>query len=392
MTRRTSRRSFLGAAAGAGLALTGTRNAPAATAISAPSSRTDRAGAPQKILILGGTGFLGPWVVRAAQAKGHTVTLFNRGKTNPGLFKDLEQLRGDREQGDLKALEGRAFDAVIDTSGYVPAHVEATAKLFAASAAHYTFVSSISVYAAFGETADEIDETGAVGTVADAEVAKVDSIRASMPFYGPLKARCEAAAEAAMPGRTATIRPGLIVGPGDPTDRFTWWPVRLDKGGEVLAPGDRDGRIQVVDVRDLADWMIHCIEQKVTGVYNAVGFAGAVTMADLLHGCRCATSTPAVLTWASEEFLAAKEVGAWMEMPCWLPRANRSYANNERAIAQGLRFRPLADTIRDTLHWAKTERGERPFARTGLKPDKEQRLLAEWHEAERQPGAASGKK
>ncbi|MBL8729885.1 MAG: NAD-dependent epimerase/dehydratase family protein [Planctomycetes bacterium] len=367
-----TRRSFLAAVAAAG----------AAAPLAARAGRRTRASAPpQKILVLGGTGFLGPHFVRAALANGHTVTLFNRGKTNPGLFDDLEQLRGDREQGDLAALQGRTFDAVVDTSGYVPAHVEATARLFAESARHYQFVSSVSVYGGFGERAETFTEATPVATVDDEDVAKVSTIRQSMPFYGPLKARCEAAAEAAMPGRTSNIRPGLIVGPGDTSDRFTWWPVRIDRGGEVLAPGDPDGQVQFLDVRDLAAWMLHCVEQGVVGVFNATGFAGPVSMQDVLCACKCATASPVTLTWASEEFLAANEVGPWMTMPLWLPREGRSLVDNGRAVAGGLRFRPIADTVRDTLQWAKAERGDKPFPRTGLPAAREADLLAKWHAA-----------
>ena len=342
------------------------------------------------ILILGGTGFLGPHFVRAALANSHTVTLFNRGKTNPELFKDLEQLRGDREKGELDALKGRTFDAVIDTSGYVPAHVEATAKLFAGTAKHYQFISSISVYASFGERAGTIDERAEVGTVGEEDVAKVSTIRQSMPFYGPLKARCEAAAEAAMPGRVSNIRPGLIVGPGDPTDRFTWWPVRIDKGGEVAAPGDPDGLVQFLDVRDLAAWMLHCIEANVTGVFNAVGFAGRTSMQDLLGACKCATANDVTLTWISEEFLAEQEVKPWSEMPLWIPRDGRTVADCARAKAAGLKFRPIGDTVRDTLEWARSERGARPFKGQGLPAEREQALLKAWH-ARLQQEAKAGK-
>ncbi|MFN7587591.1 MAG: NAD-dependent epimerase/dehydratase family protein, partial [Planctomycetota bacterium] len=319
-----------------------------------------------------------PHFVRLALAAGHTVTLFNRGKTNPELFKDLEQLRGDREKGELDALKGRTFDAIVDTSGYVPAHVEATAKLFAETAVHYQFVSTISVYGAFGDRPDTIDEATEVATVGDEDVAKVSTIRQSMSFYGPLKARCEAAAAAAMPGRVCTIRPGLIVGPGDTSDRFTWWPVRIDRGGEVLAPGDRDGHVQFLDVRDLAAWMLHCLEQNVTGVHNATGFAGRTSMQEVLGACKCATSTPVELVWVSEEFLAAEKVQPYMQMPLWIPRDGRSVVDCKKAIAAGLRFRPIADTVRDTLHWAKTERGDKPFGRTGLPAERERELIAKW--------------
>ncbi|MFO1076753.1 MAG: NAD-dependent epimerase/dehydratase family protein [Planctomycetota bacterium] len=340
---------------------------------------------PLDILVLGGTAFLGPPFVRAALANGHKVTLFNRGKTNPELFKDLEQLRGDRDKGDLEALKGRRFDAVVDTSGYVPAHVTATAELFKDTVAHYQFISTISVYGAFGSRPDVIDEQTPVSTVEDEKVEKVNEIRQAMPFYGPLKARCEAAAEAAMPGRVSTIRPGLIVGPGDRSDRFTYWPWRMDQGGEVLAPGDPDGHVQFVDVRDLAQWMLHCLEQNVTGVYNATGFAGRVSMAEVLSACKCATANACELVWVSEEFLRANKIGAYLMMPLWIPRDGRSVIQNHKARDKGLVFRPIADTIRDTLQWARTERGDKPFERTGIKPERERELIALWRE---QQGAA----
>lgn len=378
-----TRRSFLAS----------TLAATAAAPLTAGAFRTcERRAAPLRILVLGGTGFLGPHFVRAALANGHTVTLFNRGQSNPGLFPDLEQLRGDREKGELDALRGREFDAVIDTSAYVPAHAEATAKLFADKAAHYQLISSISVYPGFGEKAEVVDEGAELAEVADEDVAKVNLIRQAMPFYGALKARCEAAAEAAMPGRVANIRPGLIVGPGDNSDRFTWWPVRIDRGGEVLCPGDEDGQVQFVDVRDLADWMLVCAEQKVTGVYNVTGFDGPVDMRDVLSACKCATDKSVTLTFASEEFLKANEVGPWMQMPLWLPREGRTIAANERARAKGMRYRPIADTVRDTLQWAKAERGDKPFRRTGVPAERERELLAKWHDQAKSRATGDGGK
>jgi 2'-hydroxyisoflavone reductase len=181
-----------------------------------------------------------------------------------------------------------------------------------------------------------------------------------------------------MPGRVCTIRPGLIVGPGDTSDRFTWWPVRIDRGGEVLAPGDRDGHVQFLDVRDLAAWMLLCLEQNVTGVHNATGFAGRTSMQEVLGACKCATSTPVELVWVSEEFLAAEKVQPYMQMPLWIPRDGRSVVDCKKAIAAGLRFRPIADTVRDTLQWAKAERGDKPFGRTGLPAERERELIAKW--------------
>lgn len=376
----SSRRSFLAAMAAAGVA------SPLVGAAPSGRTRTPARPANRKILVLGGTAFLGPPFVRAALANGHTVTLFNRGRTNPGLFPELEQLRGDREQGDLDALKGREFDAVVDTSGYVPAHVEATAKLFAGSATHYQFISTISVYGSFGARPDVITEQTPVATVGDDDAAKVSTIRQSMPFYGPLKARCEAAAEAAMPGRACTIRPGLIVGPGDGSDRFTWWPVRIDKGGAVLAPGDPDGHVQFIDVRDLAAFMLHCLEQGTAGVFNATGFAGRVSMAEVLGACKCATSNAVELVWASEQFLVDNKVQPYMQMPLWIPRDGRSVVDCSRAIAAGLGFRPIADTVRDTLHWAKTGRGDKPFARTGLPAEREAELITKWRQQQTEGG------
>jgi len=361
MTTPSTRRSFLQSSLAGAVAL-----AAAPTTASRPRKLS--------LLILGGTSFLGPCIVRSAQARGHAITLFNRGKTNADLFPDLEKLHGDRNTGDLASLQGKSFDAVIDTSGYVPAHVEATARLFAASAKHYTFISSISVYPDFGTTAKEIDEEAPVAEVADDVVAKVQTIRESMPHYGAMKARCERAAETEMPGRVASLRAGLIVGPDDPSDRFTWWPVRVDRGGKVLAPGDQDARVQAIDARDLGEWVLHCIENQVVGVYNAVGFDGPLAMAEFLGACKCATASACELVWASEEFLRENGVGGWMDMPLWLPREGRTYAKNDRARGKGLTFRPMADTIRDTLAWARAN--PRPFARTGLKPEREQALLA----------------
>ncbi|MFO1053220.1 MAG: NAD-dependent epimerase/dehydratase family protein [Planctomycetota bacterium] len=346
-------------------------------------SRTAKFGVrdKQRILILGGTGFLGPAVVDAALARGHEVVLFNRGKTNADLYPQLEKLHGDRDTGDLKALEGQRFDAVVDTSAYVPSHVAATAKLAAEQAKTYVMVSSISVYPAFGSKAGEIDEDAETAVVPGEVVDDVATIRASMReggrYYGGFKALCEKAAETAMPGRVANIRPGLIVGPRDSSDRFTWWPVRIDRGGEVLAPGDPKARVQVIDVRDLGLWIVHCIENEVHGVFNATGFEGALTMGDMLGGCRCATANPVELVWADDALLREQQVGPWMEMPVWIPADSNSYAKNDRARAKGLVFRPIADTIRDTLAWAKEEAGRRKmFTRTGIAPEKEAKVIA----------------
>lgn len=376
----SSRRTFLQSLAAAGAATAVTQPLAAAPT----RARTERL----NILVLGGTAFLGPHFVRAALANGHSVTLFHRGKTNPGLFPELEHLRGDRDTGDLTALHGRNFDTVVDTSGYVPSHVEATAKLLAPGCRHYQFISTISVYGSFGQRPDRIDETAATPDVPEGKAAEanaVQEIKKAMSFYGPLKARCEQAALAALPEQTCIVRPGLIVGPGDTSDRFTYWPVRCDRGGAVLAPGDPDGHVQFVDARDLAAFMLRCAEQRTTGTYNATGFHGRVSMAEVLAACKCATAQPVELVWGSEEFLAEHQVQPYLQMPLWIPRSGRSVVDCTRAIAKGLAFRPIADTVRDTLHWARTERGNRPFARTGLSAERETELVAKLRAQANQP-------
>lgn len=368
----TTRRTFLSSVAAAGAAF------PLAARSAAPA----RTGAPMKILVLGGTAFLGPHFVRAARARGHEITLFNRGRTNPELFRDLEQLRGDRDKQELEPLKGRQWDAVLDTSGYVPAHVQQAASILKDHVGHYQFISTISVYGAFDQRPERVDEDAATTTVSQQVIDEVKTIRQSFRHYGAMKALCEAAAEKEMPGRVSNVRPGLIVGPMDRSDRFTYWPWRIDRGGEVLCPGDVDGHSQFVDVRDLADWMLHCIEQNVTGVYNAVGFAGRTALSEVLSACKCATASDVRLTWVDEEFLAEHGVRPYSEMPLWIPRAGRRMVQNGKAMEKGLKFRPIADTIRDTLEWAKAERGDKPL-RSGMRPEREKELLATWHERQK---------
>ena len=363
-----TRRSLLGAG------LTLPVAASLATASSAGRSAAPATARAGKLLVLGGTRFLGPPIVEAALAAGYDVTLFNRGRSDPGRFAKLEQIQGDRDTGDLSGLQGRKFDAVVDTSGYAPLHVQQACEALRDHVAHYVFVSTVSVYP--DQSAANVDEKTPTSKLTAEAIAAATTIREGSANYGPMKAECERAAESAMPGRVTIVRPGLIVGPDDSSDRFTYWPARVARGGEVLAPPDPDAEVQFIDVRDLAAWMVHCLEERVVGVFNADGFAGRVSMAEFLHACKAATSTPVTFTWGSEEFLTEHEVGPWMAMPLWLPRAGNTYAVNDKARAQGLTFRPLADTIRDTLHWAKAERGDRPFARTGVKPEREQELLA----------------
>lgn len=323
-----------------------------------------------KLLILGGTGFLGPHFVRDATARGHEVTLFNRGKTNTHLFPELEKLRGDRKD-DLRALEGRVFDGVVDTSGYIPAHVQASASLLRDSG-QYLFVSSISAY---GEPSVPINEDSPLAVLEDPDTTDVPT------YYGPLKAACEAAAEAAMPARTTIVRPGLIVGPGDPTDRFTYWPVRIARGGRVLAPGAPSDPTQFVDARDLARFMVDLLEQRHVGAYNAAGPRDPYTIGQLLETCVEVSGSDAELVWADAAFLEKQGVAAWMEMPVWVPTdsemAGLMQVSTERSTGAGLRFRAPAETVADTLTWWKAQPEERRAKpRAGLAVDKERDTLA----------------
>jgi 2'-hydroxyisoflavone reductase len=325
-----------------------------------------------KLLLLGGTVFLGRHIVEAALGRGHEVTLFNRGQKNPGLFPQLEQLRGNRD-GDLTALQGRRWDAVIDPSGYVPRIVRASALLLADAVEHYTFISSISVYAGFATLG--MDESAPVGRLEDETVEDVSR------FYGPLKALCERAAERAMPGRVLNLRPGLIVGPHDPSDRFTYWPVRVAKGGEVLTPGSPEHLTQIIDVRDLAEWTVCMVEERTTGVYNATGPDDELTMGRLLDACRAVSSSDARCVWVSEQFLLDAGITPWTELPLWVPdneeNAGFSRVDCRKAFAAGLAFRPLADTVRATLAWDATRPVDAP-RRNGLKPEREAELLEAW--------------
>jgi len=328
-----------------------------------------------QILILGGTMFLGRYIVETAVARGHEVTLFNRGQHNPDLFPGVEKLKGNRD-GALDALQGGSWDAVIDTCGYVPRVVRASAKLLAGAVQHYTFISSISVYADLSKPG--ADESTPVGTLPDATVEEITATT-----YGPLKALCEQAAEEVMFGRVLVVRPGLIVGPHDPTDRFTYWPHRIAQGGEVLAPAQPDQRVQFIDVRDLAEWIVRMVEAGHTGIYHATGPDYILTMQQLLEQCKTVSGRDANLTWVDEELLLRHDVAPYMELPLWIPSsepeaAGHSAVDCTRAISAGLTFRPLSDTIRDTLAWDGTRPADaiRPG---GMKAAREEQLLKAWH-------------
>jgi nucleoside-diphosphate-sugar epimerase len=329
-----------------------------------------------RILILGGTAFLGPHTVKYALSRGHEVTLFNRGRTNAHLFPDLEKLVGDRKDN-LEALKGRDWDVVIDTSGYYPRVVRDSAGLLADHCKQYIFISSVSVYADFKK--EGIDEDYPVGTIEDETTEQITG-----ETYGPLKALCEQAAEKAMPGRACNIRPGLIVGPMDRSDRFTYWPVRVQKGGEVLAPGTGATRIQVIDVRDLAEFIIRCAEHKTNGVFNADSPAGEMTMKEMLLACRKISASDARFTWADAKFLEEQEVAAWSDMPVWVPEGGEESGfgmiSTERARKAGLTHRPISETIRDTLDWWANQPEERTAKlRAGLTPEREAEVLKAWH-------------
>jgi 2'-hydroxyisoflavone reductase len=324
-------------------------------------------------------------VVTAALAAGHEVTLFNRGKTNPGMFPEVEKIHGQRRRPrpdkpndpaqDLKALENRKWDAVVDTSGYFTGEVEDVCKVLAANVGQYVYISSMSVYKSLEVDATPVDEQSPLAECANKYVQDMGK---ELENYGALKRYCEEATAAAFPGKATLIRPGYIVGPHDPTDRFACWPARLLRGGECLAPGDQDNDLQFIDVRDLGDWTVHLIEQRVMGPFNAVGFDGRISTAEFLHTGKGTLNHTCSFTWVSDAFLEENKVTAWEEMGCWTPKAKNGHASNARAIAAGAKYRPIAETIRDTAHWLQTERKQDAPWRAGMKPEREQALLAAW--------------
>ena len=324
-----------------------------------------------KILILGGTKFLGRHLVELALARGHEVTLFNRGRTNPTLFPNVETIHGDREH-DIEKIAGREWDAAIDVAGYLPRIVRLAAEGLEAAVKRYVYISSISVYAGFQKIG--INESDPVGKLEDESVEQITE-----ETYGPLKALCEKTVQDLYGNRALIIRPGLIVGPNDPTDRFTYWPVRVKHGGDMIAP-DRPGTpIQIVDVRDLSAFIIKLIEENASGIYNATGPDYELSLGEMLDACKRVTGSAAAFHWASVEFLKEHEVAPWSDMPVWIPDteedAGFSRVDVSKAIDAGLRFRPLEDTIRDTIAWVETRPADHEW-RAGLNPDREKELLA----------------
>jgi 2'-hydroxyisoflavone reductase len=343
-----------------------------------------RAPAPLRILILGGTGFIGPAQVEYALERGHTVTLFNRGRTNPSLFPNVEKLVGDRNAPDGYAALGgnRTWDVVIDNPTTLPRWVSGAADALAKKTSHYMFVSTISVFRDYSQPG--IDENGPLHVPGDPLAERMGDTADTQ--YGPLKVRSEMIARERFGANVTVVRPGLIVGPGDLSDRFSYWPVRIDKGGEVLAPGTPDDPTQYVDARDLGQWMIRLAEERVFGTFNATGPATPTTMAQLLYGIKAVTTSDARFTWVDADFLEQQQVRGWSEMPVWLPPRGATEGfmriDCRKAYAAGLTFRPLADTARDTLTWYHSRpAAEQEKARAGIAPEKEKAVLAAWHAA-----------
>jgi len=376
MTRREFVKITAGAAATA---------AAASTAFAAENNASTPK--PLRILILGGTGFTGPFQVRYALSRGHKVTVFNRGKTHPGeLPTEVEQLLGDRN-GQLDALKGRQWDVVIDNPATLPVWVRDAAQILQGNVGRYVFISTISVYADTSKPG--VDETAPLAqyTGPDAMKETMEAVRASgFALYGPLKARSEQEAEKWFPKETLVIRPGLIVGPGDESDRFTYWPVRIDRGGEVLAPGEPGDPVQFIDARDLAEWTIRMVEAGATGIYNATGPATTLGVGDLLGGIKTALGSAADFTWVNTDFLEKEKVAPWSDMPVWVPPRGEEGGigriSTKKALEKGIAFRPLADTARDTLAWFKAQPPERQAKpRAGLTPAREAEVLAAWHQS-----------
>jgi len=379
----TSRRDFvqlsLLAGGAVGLGLAGRARAG--------QDETKNATKTLKILVLGGTGLIGPPMVERAIARGHEVTLFNRGKTNTHLFPDLEKLKGDRND-DLSSLQaevdsGRLWDAIVDNTASIPRWVTESAGLLANAADFYLYTSSISAYA--DSSTPGADETAPVGQISPEDEAKVLTTKnITGENYGPLKARCEDEARRAFPERWCVVRPGLIVGPGDYSDRFTYWPVRIHEGGEVMAPGNPSDPVQFVDCRDLGEWYVRLVENGTTGDFNGVGPRSPMSIAGMLYGIRATVDNEISFTWVDADFLEANEVQAWMHMTVWVPPigeyAGFSSSNIDRALAAGLTFRPLADTAAATVEfWNSLPEDRRANPKAGCPPELEAKVLEAWH-------------
>jgi 2'-hydroxyisoflavone reductase len=380
----TSRRKFLKLSALAGGSV-GLGLMPGVSAFSTAEAvgKTTKSGKSLRILILGGTGFTGPFQVRDALRRGHHVTVFNRGRTHPGeLPKEAEQLIGDRN-GKLDALKGRTWDVVIDNPTTLPVWVRDAAEILKGNVDRYVFISTISVYADTSRLG--MDETAPLAKYSGPDPMKETNatMRANnFALYGPLKAVSESEAEKWFPGKTLIIRPGYIVGPGDESDRFTYWPVRIERGGEVLAPGTPADPIQIIDARDLAEWTIRMVEQRATGSFNAVGPKSKLTMGRMLDVMKKTTGSDARFTWVDDKFLSSEKIID--DIPIWTsphgPEIGYSTMNINKAVSQGLTFRPLSDTTRATLEWFRKQPTSRQTKmRAGIRLEREAEVLAAWH-------------
>ncbi len=379
MDRRNFIRST--AFAGAAIGLSGSALSMASTsAIAAASS-------PMNVLVLGGTGFIGPPMVEYLLDRGHNVTLFNRGQTKTDLFPGVEKLVGDRNDN-LEALKGREWDVVFDNHATLPRWVRQTAELLRGSVGRYVHVSTISVYAEPDFTMpDDREEEEKLRPDEDAPLSQLPedwdgSENITGATYGPFKWQAEAEAQKAFPGKATIVRPGLIVGPGDPTDRFTYWPLRIGRGGEILSPGTGRDSTQIIDARDLVKFIVTLAENDQSGVFNATGPEARLSMAEMLYGIRALTNTPLEFTWVPAEFLEQQGVSPWGDMPCWIPGSAIMNVRLDRAFAAGLTCRPLAETVTDLLLWHDSLPEERrETVRAGISPEREAEVLAAWHAA-----------
>lgn len=338
-----------------------------------------------KILIIGGTKFLGRHLITAAQARGHEITLFNRGKFSSETFENVEQIHGDRNI-DLNKLSGRNWDAVIDTCGFLPQSVKASAEALKDAVNQYVFISSGSVYTDI--KAGDYDENTPVAKLNEDQRKRVGAIDPKGELTGPilgdmyggLKVLCEREAEKAMPGRVLNVRSGMIVGAFDPTDRFTYWVMRTKSGGEVLAPGTPNRFVQLIDAQDLAAWLIKAVEQNLTGIYNATGKPFELTMEKMLEEIKKASGSDAEFTWVDEDFMSRENVQPWSDMPFYLPESDKEAEHFlsmsiDKALQTGIEFRPLSETIQDTLAWRNTKEDA---LKAGISVERESELLQKW--------------
>ena len=382
---KTTRREFLGTAATAA----GAMSLGVHHDLLAAAEPVERAPESLSILILGGTAFTGPFQIKYALERGHKVTIFNRGKTqptmNPEVFDRVEKLVGDRDD-DLEALMGRKWDAVIDNSATRPRWVRQSTEILKGNCDTYLFTSSLSVHADFSKIG--ITEDDPVATIDDPTIEEITG-----ETYGALKALSEDVVRDAFPDGAIILRPHLIVGPGDPTDRWTYWPVRIDRGGEVMAPGTPGDATQYIDTRDLAEFGVTLVENRSLGTYSGVGPFSPLDMGGLLYGIRAVVSNEISFTWVPADFLAEHEVAPWAHMPAWIPPegefAGFGSFDNSRSVAAGLKYRPLADTAMATLDWWKAQPAERTAEpRAGISPEREAEVLAAWHAREEGNGQA----